>query len=85
VRETALVFFALALYFGVIWISGTDVEPIVYILGTISTLLFTSPALARFIVLDRKPVRQMNYDEILDFITTSNAKTDWKRIKTNWA
>jgi len=85
VRETALVFFALALFFGVIWVSGTDVEPIVYILGSISTLLFTSPAIARFIVSDRKPVGQMNYDEILDFITTSNAKSDWKRIKTNWA
>ena len=85
IRETAFFFFALALFFGVIWISGKDVEPIVYVLGSISTLLFTSPALARFVVSDRKPVGQMNYDEILDFITTSSAKTDWKRIKTNWA
>ncbi len=27
----------------------------------------------------------MDYDEILSFIKTTNAKQDWKFIKTNWA
>jgi hypothetical protein len=27
----------------------------------------------------------MNYDEILDFITTSNATLDWKWITTSWS
>jgi len=85
VRETAFLFFALALFTGVLWISGKNVEPIVYVLGSISTLLFTSPTIARFVLSDKKPVRHMNYDEMLDFIKKSNSKKDWKRIKTNWA
>jgi len=84
-RETALIFFTLALLMGVVWISGRDVEPIVYVLGAISTLLFASPALARYVQSDRKPVRHMSYNEILEFITTSNAKLDWKWIETNWS
>ncbi|UCE88504.1 MAG: hypothetical protein JSW10_09150 [Pseudomonadota bacterium] len=84
-RETALLFFALALFAGVIWISGKDVEPIAYVLGLVSTLLFVSPSIARYVLPDRKPVRDMSYDEILDFITSSNPKLDWKRIETNWA
>ena len=85
VRETALIFFALALFMGVIWVSGKDVEPVVYILGSISTLLFAGPAIARYVQPDSKPVRHMNYDEILDYIKTTNAKTDWHWIKTSWA
>jgi hypothetical protein len=84
-RETALIFFALALFMAVIWISGKDVEPIVFTLGSICTLLFTAPAIARYALPDRKPVRHMSYDEILNFITASDAKLDWKWIKTNWA
>lgn len=84
-REIALIFFSLALFTGVIWISGKDVEPIVYVLGSISTFLFASPSLARYVLSDKKPVRHMSYDEILEFITTSNAKLDWKWIETNWA
>ena len=84
-RETALIFFALALFMGIVWISGKDVEPIVFTLGSICTLLFTAPAIARYALPDRKPVRYMSYDEILNFITASDAKLDWKWIKTNWA
>ena len=84
-REIALVFFILAVFMGVVWITGRDVEPITFMLGSICTLLYVSPKLARYIVPDRKPVRYMGYDEILDFIITSDAKLDWKWIKTNWA
>jgi len=84
-RESGLVFFALALFMGVVWVSGKDVEPVVYVLGSICTLLFTSPVLARFVLPDEKPVRQMDYDEILDFIAASNSSSDWKWIETNWA
>jgi hypothetical protein len=84
-REIALLFFTLALFTGVIWISGKDVESIAYVFGLISSLLFSSPIIARYVLPDRKPVRHMNYNEILDFITTSNAKSDWMWIKTDWA
>jgi len=85
VREVGLVFFALALFMGVIWIAGKDVEPVVYVLGAISTLLFTGPTLARFVLADKKPIRDMSYDEILEFIKTTDPKTDWHWLKTNWA
>lgn len=84
-RELGFVFFTLALFTGLIWISGKDVEPVIFVMGSISTLLFTSPALARYVMPDRKPVRHMSYDEVLDFITASDAKLDWKWIETNWA
>jgi hypothetical protein len=84
-REVGLIFFALALFAGVIWISGKDIEPIVFTLGSISTLLFASPAIARYALPDRKPVRRMSYDEILSFLTATDAKLDWKWISTNWA
>jgi len=84
-REIGLVFFTLALFTGVIWISGKDVEPIAFVLGSISTLLFVSPSLARYVLPDRKPVRHMSYEEILDFLTSSNPKPDWKWIETSRA
>ena len=84
-REIALVFFILALFVGVVWLTGKDVEPIAFVLGSICTLLYISPKLARYVLPDRKPVRYMSYDEILDFITKSDAKLDWKWIETNRA
>ncbi len=84
-REIGLLFFALALFTGVIWISGKDVEPIAFVLGSISTLLFVSPTLARYVIPDRKPVRHMSYEEILDLITSSNPEQDWKWIETRRA
>ena len=84
-REIGLVFFTLALFTGVIWITGKDVEPIAFVLGSISTLLFVSPSLARYVLPDRKPVRHMSYEEILDFITSSSPKQDWKWIETSRA
>jgi hypothetical protein len=73
--EISFIFFTLALFTGVIWISGNDVEPIAFVLGTISALLFTSPVIARYVLPDRKLVRDMSYDEILGFITSSKLKT----------
>lgn len=85
IREVALIFFILALFAGVVWLTGKDVEPITFVLGSICTLLYASPKLARYVLPDRKPVRHMSYDEILGFITLSDAKHDWKWIETNWA
>ncbi len=84
-RVFAGVFFVLALLTGVVWIAGNDVEPIAYVLGLISSLFFASPSVAEYILPNRKPVRHMDYDEILSFIKTTNAKEDWKFIKTDWA
>ena len=84
-RVFAGIFFVLTLLTGLIWIVGKDVEFIAYVFGLISSLLFASPSIAEYIVPNRKPVRQMDYDELLEFIKTTDAKTDWKFVKTNWA
>ena len=84
-RVLAGIFFVLALLTGLIWIAGKDVEPIAFVFGLVSSLLFASPSIAEYIAPNRKPVRHMDYDEILNFIITTNAKTDWKFIKTDWA
>lgn len=77
--------FVLALFAGLIWIAGKDVESIAFVFGLISSFLFASPSIAEYFLPDRKPVRYMDYDEILKFIRTTNSKADWKFIKTNWA
>jgi hypothetical protein len=59
-REIGLIFFALALFTGLIWITGKDVEPIAFVLGSISTLLYVSPVLARYVQPDDKPVNHLN-------------------------
>ena len=84
-RVLAGIFFVLTLLTGLIWIVGKDVEFIAYVFGLISSLLFASPSIAEYIVPNRKPVRHMDYDELLEFIKTTDAKTDWKFVKTNWA
>lgn len=84
-RVIAGIFFVLALATGVVWIAGKDVEPIAYVFGLISSLLFASPSIAEYVMPSRKPVRYMAYDEILEFIKTTSAKTDWKWVETNWA
>ena len=84
-RVLAGIFFVLALVTGVAWIAGNNVEPIAYVFGLISSLFFASPSIAEYVSPSRKPVRHMGYEEILEFITTTNAKTDWKWVQTSWA
>lgn len=74
-----------ALITGIAWVAGKDVEPIAYVFGLISSLLFASPSIAEYVVPNRKPVRHMGYDEILEFIKTTDAKADWKWVQTSWA
>ena len=76
--------FILTIFIAFIWISGKDAEPYAFTLSLVSTLLFALPHAAEYCVPNRKPIRHMNFKEILDFITDTNAKDDWKVIATNW-
>ncbi|HHF0511916.1 TPA: hypothetical protein ACPHTW_004591 [Vibrio antiquarius] len=78
-------FFALALIFGLIWISGQEVEPIAFFLGLLSSLFFALPSIAEYFYPDRKPVRDMSFEEILTFIPTTDYKNDWHGISLDWA
>lgn len=70
-------FFVLAFLAGIIWVLGAEIEPIAFILGMLSSLFLASPSIAQYIVPDRKPVRDMTYEEILAFILTTDPKEDW--------
>lgn len=84
-RAIAGISFLLALLFGLVWIFGKDVEALAFVFGLTSSFLFSCPSIAEYILPDRKPVRHMDYDEILGFIESTNAKSDWKFVKTDWA
>ncbi|GAB1623194.1 hypothetical protein AAOGI_32440 [Agarivorans albus] len=78
-------FFGFALLAGVFWIAGKEIEPVAFLLGLLSSLFLASPSVAQYFVPDRKAVRDMTFEEVLDFITTTDAKVDWKGISTDWS
>lgn len=78
------IFFVLSLVTGVLWICGADVEPVAFVLGLIASTFFSLPSIARFLVPDRKAVREMSAKEILNFILATDVKNDWKRVSTSW-
>lgn len=79
------VFFVFALISGLFWIGGLEIEPVAFVLGLISSLLLASPSIAEYIQPNRKPVREMTFDEILEFIQTTDPKSDWYGISREWA
>lgn len=78
-------FFVLSLLSGVIWAVGADIEPIAYVLGLLSSLFLAAPSIANYVAPDRKPVREMTYEELLAFLLQTDPRKDWKYFSTNWA
>lgn len=79
------IFFGLALLVGIIWISGKEVEPLAFMLGLLSSLFLASPSIAEYFLPDRKPVKDMTFEEILSFIPSTDSKNDWHGISREWA
>jgi len=79
------IFFALALVAGLFWMGGKEVEPLAFVLGLLSSLFFASPSVAEYILPNRKPVKEMTFDEILDFIPTTDPQNDWYGISRDWS
>ena len=82
IRVFGGIFFVLALITGFIWSLGKEVEPIAFVLSLISSLFFASPTVAEYLVPNRKPVKEMAYDELLAFIPTTDYKNDWKGLSS---
>lgn len=78
-RVIGALFFAATAVFAVIWVMGKEVEPITFVLSLCSTLFFALPAVAELITA-HKPVSQMSYHELLDFIEASSPRDDWISI-----
>ncbi|WP_417533148.1 hypothetical protein [Marinobacterium stanieri] len=79
------IFFCLALLAGLFWIGGKEIEPVAFVLGLLSSLFFASPSVAEYILPDRKPVKEMTFDEILDFIPETDPESDWYGISRDWS
>jgi hypothetical protein len=73
-------FFGLALLAGVFWTAGMNIEPVAFILSLLSSLFLASPSIAEYFLPDRKPVRNMTFEEILEFIQTTDPVADWHGI-----
>lgn len=78
------IFFGLTLISAVFWWSGSDAEPTTFLLSMISTVFFALPSVAEFFYPSRKLVRDMMYQEILDFIVTTNPAEDWVAFSRAW-
>lgn len=84
-RVFGAIFFALTLIAAVFWLSGTDAEPIAFTLSLISSIFFGLPYAAEALYPNRKAVRDMSHDEILNFITTTNPRSDWSGVSKKWS
>ena len=76
-------FFASSFVAGLVWISGKDVEPIAFVLCLLSSMFLAAPSIAEYFDPARKPVRHMSYEEILNFIITTDANDDWQGFSTS--
>ena len=84
-RAVGGLFFILSLLAGIAWMSGANIEPVAFTLGLLASLFLSSPSIAEYICPNRKAIYRMSASEMLEFIKTTNPKSDWKRIPTNWA
>jgi hypothetical protein len=78
------VFFGLTVISAIFWWCGSDAEPTTFLLSMISTVFFALPSVAEFFYPNRKLVRDMMHQEILDFITTTNSAEDWVAFTRKW-
>ena len=78
------VFFALTFLSAILWVLGQEIEPVAFILSLITSTFYGLPYLAEFLVPSRKPVKDMTYEELLNFVELSQAKNDWGGVSTKW-
>jgi hypothetical protein len=76
-RVLGVVFFLITAMAGVLWLFGRDVESVAFVLGCISSSMFGVIEVAKFVVPDRKAVREMTIDQLLQLVELSSAATDW--------
>ena len=83
-RVTGGLLFAAAFLAGIFWMAGWEIEPTAFTLGMLSSLFLASPSIAEYFLPERKPVREMTFEEILEFIPTTHPTNDWHGINTDW-
>lgn len=81
-RITGAGFFVITAIFGMLWLTGLDVEPVTFALSLCSTFFFALPAIADLVV-NQKAISEMSYDELMNYISGSDSKKDWKSISAD--
>ncbi len=84
-RVFGAIFFVLTLIAAVFWLSGKDAEPIAFTLSLISSIFFGLPYAAEALYPNRKSVRDMSHDELINFMVTTNPRSDWSGVSKNWS
>ncbi|MEW8194510.1 MAG: hypothetical protein AB2793_12435 [Candidatus Thiodiazotropha sp.] len=84
IRVFGGIFFVLALVSGIAWALGADIEPVAFLFGLLSSLAFASPSIAEYFLPSRKPIRDMTFKDILEFIPTTDPESDWCGINKGW-
>jgi len=85
IRVFGGLFFALAVLSGIVWALGYEIEPIAFLFSLLSSLCLASPSIAEYFYPSRKPIRDMTFDEILQFIPTTDPEKDWEGITKEWS
>ena len=81
-RVLGVVFFLLTAIAGVLWLFGRDVESVAFVLGCVSSSMFGVIEVAKFVVPDRRAVREMTIEQLLQHVELSSAQSDWKAFST---
>lgn len=84
-RVIGAIFFVVTLIAAVFWLMHYEAEPIAFTLSLISSIFFGLPYAAEVIYPNRKLVRDMSHDEILQFMTTTIPRIDWEGISKAWS
>ena len=84
INKIAGFFFFCTLISAVFWAFGNNIEPIVALLSLFSSLFFSVPHMAEFLLPSRKPIKAMSHEELLNFIKDSDEKNDWQGISKDW-
>ena len=84
-RIIGAILFALTLIAAAFWLLGKDAEPVAFTLSLISSIFFGLPYAAEALYPNRKAVRDMSHDEIINFMVTTNPKSDWNGVSKNWS
>jgi hypothetical protein len=84
-RVIGATLFLLGIFTALFWLAGKDVEPLAFLLVTLSSVLFASPAIAEAVVPSPKPIHSMNAEEMIYFLSTTEADSDWTHVHAHMA
>ena len=78
-------FFISALFTGAFWLYGYEIEPLAFVLLLLAQISMYFPPIAEFFQPNRKPVKNMVLQEIMDFIPTTDPCNDWHGVSLDWS